>query len=198
MKQNEAVLPLAVLLAALSLVCPARAQHPTAVQALELSAFGGVSGVFTGLSGGKNLSFTAGADLAFPPLFHMRPTAEIRGTYPMARGTITSQESVLGGLRLDFPLGHRWHPYGNFLAGRGQMNYGDGYAYNNYLYDLTTTNVFSYGGGVDLDIAEHWAFKADGQIQHWGTTPTPSGSIYSKVGTAGVIYRFDFNRRGHR
>jgi hypothetical protein len=166
---------------------------------MQLSTFAGVSGVYTGLSGGKNLSFTAGVDLAFPPVFHMRPTAEVRGTYPMARGTITSQESVLGGLKADFLLNRRWHPYGNFLAGRGQMNYeAGGYFYNGYEYLLTTTTVLSYGGGVDFDLGDHWGFKADGQVQHWGTTPTPSGSVYSKVATAGVIYRFDFNRRSHR
>jgi len=198
MKQNKAVLLLAVLLAALLWVCPARAQNPTAVQRMELSAFGGLSGVYTGLAGGKNLSFTAGVDLALPPVFHVRPTAEVRGTYPMDGGSITQQKDILGGLRADWPLGHRWRPYGDILFGRGQMNYGSGYAYNNYLYQLTTTNVYSFGGGVDFDIADHWGFKGDAQVQHWGTTPTPSGAVYTKVITAAVIYRFDFNHRGHR
>ena len=61
---RQAVLSLIALLAALW-PCAARAQgaYPVAVQPMQLSAFGGISGVYTGLSGGKNLSVTAGCAL---------------------------------------------------------------------------------------------------------------------------------------
>jgi hypothetical protein len=196
MKQNRVVLPLALLLAASFGPCAIQAQNPTAVQKLQLSAFGGVSGDYTGLGGGKNLSLTAGGDLALPIVFNrLRPTIELRGTYPMARGTIDSQKDILGGLRVDFLLGHRLRPYGDFLFGRGQMNYGSGYFYGNYEYDLTTTYVYSPGAGIDFKAGTHFAIKVDGQFQRWGSAPTPSGNVYSKVGTVALVYRF-FSRSG--
>jgi hypothetical protein len=171
---------------------------PTASRTLQLSAFGGVSGVFTGLSGGKNLSITAGADLGFLPFHGVRPSAEIRGTYPMDRGHIDSQKSALGGLKLDFLLNRRLHPYGDILFGRGEMEYRSGYVFNNSVYLLTTTNVISPGAGFDYDVSDNLSVKVDGQFQHWGYAPTTSGAIYSKVGTAAIVYRFNFAPRHSR
>jgi len=166
---------------------------------MQLSAFGGASGVFTGLESGKNFSLTAGVDLALPPVAHMRPTVEVRGTYPTDHGLVDSQKSILGGLRVDVLLGHRIHPYGDFLFGRGQMNYGEfGYYYNNYVYDVTTTYVYSPGAGFDYDLSEHFSLKADGQYQRWSSAPTPSGTLYSEVGTLGLVYHFNFNRHDIR
>ncbi|MGD0799105.1 MAG: hypothetical protein ABR910_15430 [Acidobacteriaceae bacterium] len=201
MKQGRVLVSLAVLLAAIAWGQVAEGQNPTAIQRLQLSAFGAVSGVFTGLGGGKNFSVTAGADLALPPFHGVRPTLEARGTYPTDRGLVDNQKSAMGGLRVDFLLGHRWHPYGDFLFGRGEMLYTPyGYMFNNNFYELTTTNVYSAGAGFDYDLGEHLAVKVDAQFQRWASTsvPTPSGAIWSKVGTAGIVYRFDFNRHNLR
>jgi hypothetical protein len=197
MKQFRTVLTLASLLATVSWASVAYSQEalPTAVRPIQLSAFGGVSGVFTGLSGGKNFSITAGADLALPNYHWVRPVLEVRGTYPTDRGLVDSQKSILGGLRADFLLGRRIHPYGDFLFGRGETNYHFGYFFDNQIYLLTTTNVLSPGAGFDYDLTDHWAVKVDGQFQHWSNAPTPSGTIYSKIGTAAVVYRFGFGRR---
>jgi hypothetical protein len=204
MKQERVLVLLAVLLATMGLGRAAEGQNPTAVQAMQLSAFGGVSGVYTGLGGGKNFSITAGVDLALQPFHGVRPTIEVRGTYPTDRGLVDNQKSGLAGLRVDFLLGHRWHPYGDFLFGRGEMDYTPyGYPYSGplcgvsyeCLFTLTTTNVYSPGAGFDYDMGEHWAIKVDAQLQRWGGTPTPSGDIYSKVGTVALVYRFNFNRR---
>jgi opacity protein-like surface antigen len=197
MKQFRTVLTLASLLATVSWASAALAQEalPTAVRPMQLSAFGGVSGVFTGLSGGKNFSITAGGDLALPNYRRVRPVIEVRGTYPADRGLVDSQKSILGGLRVDFLLGRRIHPYGDFLLGRGETNYRFGYLFGNQVFLLTTTNVFSPGAGFDYNLTDHWAVKVDGQFQHWSEAPTPSGTIYSKIGTAAVVYRFGFGRR---
>ena len=196
MKQVR-ILTLALLLA----ICcapAASAQYtmPTASRALQLSAFGGVSGVFTGLQGGKNFSITAGGDLGLPPWRGLRPTIEIRGIYPTDHGLVDSQKSILFGGKVDFLLNHRIHPYGDFLFGRGQINYGQfGYVYGDYIYSLTTTYVDSPGAGFDYRLTERLAVKVDGQFQRWAAAPTPSGVIYSKVGTAGLVYYFNFDRR---
>ncbi len=200
MKQSKIVLTLAVLLAVLSTAGIATAQvaMPTATRTLTLSAFGGVSGVYTGLSGGKNLSIIAGADLGLASWRGIRPEIEARGVYPVDKGSIDSQKSILGGLKVDFLLNHRLRPYGDVLFGRGEMDYQPGYLFNNEVYQLTTTNVYSGGGGVDYDLNDQLAIKVDAQIQRWGYAPTPSGNLYSKLGTVGVIYRFNFGTRRRR
>jgi hypothetical protein len=199
MKQNPVVLSLALLFASLSWSYVAWAQNPTAIQRMQLSAFGGVSGVFTGLAGGKNFSFTAGTDLALPPIHRVvRPTVEIRGTYPLDHGLVSSQKSILGGLRTDFLLGHRIHPYGDFLFGRGESNYGTGYFFGNFEYVLTTNYVYSPGGGFDYDLGDHFGVKVDGQYQRWSSAPTPSGTIWSTMVTGALVYRFNFNHHDIR
>lgn len=198
MKHHRVVLTLAVLLATTFWACATRAQdaHPTASRQLQLSAFGGVSGVFTGLEGGKNFSITAGGDLGLPPWRGVRPTLEVRGTYPADHGLIDSQKSVLGGLRVDFLLNHRLRPYGDILYGRGQMNYGlTGYYFNHYIYALTTTYIGAGGVGFNYDLSQHLALKVDAQVERWGAAPTNEGRIYTTVGTAGIVYNFTFDRR---
>ena len=200
MKQYRIVLTLALLLATMTFVCPVNAQNtlPTATRALQLSAFGAVGGDYTGLRGGKNFDIIAGGDLGLPPWHGVRPTVEVRGTYPSDHGLVDSQKSILGGLKVDFLLNRRLHPYGDFLFGRGQMDYNGQYLYANHFYVLTTTYVYSPGGGVDVDLNEHFTVRLDGQFQHWGATPTPSGHVYSTVGSAGLVYHFTFDRRARR
>jgi len=197
MRHVKILLALATLLATISWAGAAAAQayHPTAARDLQLSAWGAVSGVFTGLDGGKNFAVTAGGDLGLPPWHGIRPTVEVRGTYPTDRGLVDAQKSILGGLRADFLLGHRIHPYGDFLFGRGQMDYEYGYIFANEVYALTTTYIDSIGGGFDYDISDNLSIKVDGQVQRWGSAPTPSGTVYSTQGTAGIVYRFGFGRR---
>jgi len=199
-KQSRIVLTLALLLAAISWEDQATAQValPTASRTLQLSAFGGFSGVYTGLAGGKNFSITAGGDIGFLPYRGMRPSLEVRGTYPLNKGKIDSQKNILGGLKVDFLLNHSIHPYGDILFGRGEMKYGSGYPFNNSIYLLTTTNVISPGAGFDYDLSDNLSIKVDGQFQHWGYAPTPSGSLYSKVGTVAVVYKFNFAPRHRR
>lgn len=197
MKQSRSVLVLAALLATLSWPCiaPAQPANPTAVRPMQLSAFGGVSGVSTGLAGGKNFSITSGADLALPPWRGIRPALEVRGVYPTDRGLVDSQKSIAGGLKVETLLNHRIHPYGDFLFGRGEMNYylGD-YPFNGFDYYLSTTNIYSVGGGLDYDLTDQLSLKVDGQIQRWGAAPTNSGVVNPVLGTVGIVYRFGFDR----
>jgi hypothetical protein len=200
MKQDKLVLTLALLLAVLcpALAANAQAANATAEQRMQLSAFGGASGVYTGLESSKNLSLSAGIDLGLAPHYGMRPVIEVRGLYPVDKGKVVSQKSILGGLKVDFLLNHRLHPYGDFLFGRGQMNYGaSGFLFQNFIFDITTTYVYSPGAGIDYRFSDHLALKLDAQVQRWsGPTPTASGNVYSKVGTVALVYFFDFNHNG--
>ncbi len=199
MKHLRLVLTLAILLATLSWTRTSAAQSlPTAAQPLQLSAFGGVSGVFTGLEGGKNFSITAGGDLGLPAWHRLRPVLEVRGTYPTDRGLIVAEKDAMGGLRVNFLLGSRIHPYGDFLYGRGEMDFRLGYRFGATIYNVTPTWVYSPGAGFDYDLNDHLSLKVDAQLEHWGDAPTTTGRIYSSVGTVGIVYRFNFNKHGIR
>ena len=206
MKQDKAVLTLALLLAPFFLpgIAAAQSAKPTADQDIQLSVFGAASGDYTGLSGGRNLSVTAGIDLALAPWHGMRPTLEIRGIYPIDKGKIVSQKDVLGGLRLDFLLGHRMHPYGDFLFGRGQTNYTEtpcnatgraripSSGIQQLAYQVSTSYVYSPGAGFDYDLSNH--------LVNQGRWPSPAmghrgganrlGKALFHPQIIGLVYRF--------
>jgi hypothetical protein len=168
---------------------------PTAAQTMQLSAFGGLSGVFTDVLGGHNLSFTAGGDLSFRPFFRFGivPSVEVRGTIPFVSGTIAGERSLMGGAKFERRFGPV-RPYADILFGRGAIDYQRGGLLEPpYLYVRTTSNVYSPGGGVDLDLIHHWAAKVDFQYQVWSTYPPLPGTLTPIVLTGGVVYKFDFN-----
>jgi hypothetical protein len=194
-----------VLLFTLCAVTSAHAQATNAAdQPLALSVFGGVNGVYTGIpadtgSGqGKNIGITAGVDLRISHIDDFLPSVELRGSYPIHKGSIDSQKLVLGGLKLAHPiLNGRVHPYGDILYGRGEIDYqGSGYYVpaTSLIYYYTVSNVFSPGLGVDLDINHYFALKLDAQFQHFDTPVNTSGAVWAKALTVGVVYNFDFNR----
>jgi hypothetical protein len=203
---KRVMLALAILLATLSCNGMAYGQGmPTAVQQRQLSVFAGGTFVDTGLddgtgtnTDGTNVSFTGGVDYAFLNYHQLRPVIEIRGTYPIRKGPVDAQKSIMGGLRLDVLVGRRYHPYVDAEFGRGSTTYPTGYIYQNFLYELTTNYVYSGGVGIDYDLTEHFGVKADAQIQRWGSAPLTPGTIYPKVGTVALVYRFDFNHHYRR
>jgi hypothetical protein len=171
---------------------------PTATAGLQLSAFAGATGDYTGLAQGRNLSITAGVDATFRPFFGLFPTAEVRGTYPIERGSVDGQKNVLGGLTLGPHLG--WiHPYGDVLVGRGEIDFSTPYPNpsDTEVYVQTASTVISPGAGANLFFTEHFAVKADFQFQHYDTPVTSSGSLYSKALTVGITYRLPFSGLAH-
>jgi hypothetical protein len=175
---------------------------PAASRLLELSTFGGLTGTYTGLSGGRNLGITAGVDIGLPTFYGFRPYVEGRGTYPIDRGQIDAQKSALGGVRVERHILRipRLTVYGDILLGRGQIDYQNG-GYpslsGNFLYISSTGPVYSPGLGGEYRFTDHFSAFADAQFQHWTTPATPSGSLWSKPITLSVRYRFNFNRHGY-
>ncbi len=189
-----------LLFLALAFASVAGAQaFPTATQPLDLSAFGAATGTWTGLGGGRNLGATAGIDLGWKPFYNFYPAVELRGTYPLDSGHVDSQKNVLVGFRASRYYG-RFHPYGDFLFGRGKIIYQNG-GYPNLngslLYIDSVSNVFSYGGGLDLTLSDSFSLKLDAQIQHYDVPVTTSGAIYAKPISVGIVYHFDFNHHIH-
>jgi hypothetical protein len=167
----------------------------TASEELRLSAFGGISGTYTDVFGGHNLSVTAGGNVSLRRFLGVNPSAEIRGTIPFVSGHFAGLDSLLGGVKLERPFG-RFHPYGDMLFGRGAMNWQNGgLPSGNVILIKTVSPVFSPGVGVDMDVKGKWVAKADFQYQFWTNYPPVPGTPHPKVLTAGVQYRFDFNHR---
>jgi hypothetical protein len=201
MKHFQTLAKLAFFTVIASLAHTGHAQSvPTGSQQLELSAFGAATGTFTDIEGGKNLGITAGVDLTYLPLRLFRPSIEIRGTYPIHKGTIDSQKNFLAGVKVEHPFGPL-HPYVDFLAGRGEIDYPNGGFLTQFTRFISTTStIYSPGVGLDYNLSPGLAFKADMQYQHWDT-PTPvvaSGTIHPVALSLGVTYRFNFNPRHHR
>jgi opacity protein-like surface antigen len=199
MKQTKTLAKLALFAALASLAHTGHAQAvPTATRGARLSAFGGLTGTYTNLEGGKNGSITAGADLTFLAVPYLKPSFEIRGTYPVDSGHISSQKSFLLGPKVEHQFG-RFHPYADFFIGRGGIDYlNGGFLYNGLLYISSSSVVYSPGAGLDFDLSDHWAVKADFQYQHWDTPVIPAGTLHPKATTFAVVYRFAFSPRHHR
>jgi hypothetical protein len=173
--------------------------NPTAVQPLQISAFGAATGTWTGLNSGRNIGITAGVDVGWKPFYRFYPSVEVRGTYPIADGQVDAQKIILYGFKAARFYG-RFHPYANFLIGRDKIVYQDGGFPNSagtLLYLDSVSNVFSYGGGLDFSINDQFSLKVDGQFQQIGVPVNATGHIYSKPLSVGIVYRFDFNHHIH-
>ena len=194
MKWKQFPVRLVQLAAVVALAQVATAQSmPAASQQLQLSAFVAATGTYTRLEGGKNLGVTAGADITYLGFRLLRPAVEVRGTYPVNSGHISSQKSFLVGPRVEYPIG-RFHPYGDLLFGRGAITYlNGGFIVGPLQYLSSNTFIYSPGAGADYDLNHHVGIKADAQFEHWNTPVVASGSISPVALTGGLVYTFDFN-----
>jgi len=200
LQRRKALLVLAAAVLAVAGRSSAHGQAvPTATAGVQFSTFGGVTGAYTGVGLGRNLSITAGVDATFRPLFlGLYPSAEVRGTYPVDRGSVDGQKNVLGGLVLARHLG-RLQPYGDILVGRGEVDYNPPRANptGTALYVQTGSLVISPGAGCNVQLNEHFDFKGDFQLQRYSTPVEASGSTYAKDFTLGIVYRLPFGGLGH-
>jgi hypothetical protein len=171
---------------------------PVATQQVQLSAFSTATPISTGLGHGNNLTVTAGADIALVGLRRIRSIMEIRGTYPIASGNVDKQKSFVAGPVIEYTVG-RFRPYGDFLIGKGAINYlRGGYIFGTEKYISSSTVVYSPGVGLDYSITHHFALKADLQYQHWDVPVVASGRINPIVVSLGGKYMFDFNPHHNR
>lgn len=200
MRLRNLVLNLAAAVALVAANAHAQSTQPSASKLLEISAFGGLNGTYTGLSGGRNLGITAGVDVRFRSYHGFRPFLEGRGTYPIDGGQIDRQKNALGGVRVERYLRPSLRVYGDFLLGRGEIDYERG-GYpspdRRFLILSSTSNVYSPGAGAEYRLTEHVSGLLDVQFQRYDTPATISGTLWSKAVTVGARYRFNFNRHGY-
>ncbi len=190
---NHTSLPLWLALAVLSVATTrVHAQAvPTATADTHISVFAGLSANYTDLDLSKNGDVMAGFDFEVRPFAGFYPALEGRGLYPIAKGNVDTQENLVGGLRL---ARHKNNlaGYGDVLFGRGVVKYLNGGQPNpsdTVLYIQNTTNVLSFGGGVDWNWTPHFGLKGDFQLQRYDSPVSTTGELYSKVFTIGLTYR---------
>lgn len=190
------------LLPALTLLPPqAHAQAgATASRALVFSGFAGASAVSTGVNASRNLSITAGGDIAFHIASPFTLAAEFRATHPLDRGSVVAESNFLGGLRFGSRT-HHLEPYGDLLVGRGSLDFGpSGYPDPHHprtFYTVADGNAFAIGGGVLLRPERSpVALLADLQAIRYQTPTSSSGFVSSLNLSVGLRYtaRFGFRR----
>ncbi len=164
----------------------------TATAAVQFSGFGGVSGAYTGLGDSRNLAITAGADMTLRSYFGVHPSIELRGTYPVNSGSVAGEKNILGGIVISKNFGNL-QPYGDILGGRGQIDFHPPYLdpAGILYYVQSSSSVISPGGGVNYFPVGRLGLKADFQFQRYLSPVTPSGAVYAKSITVGVVYRLN-------
>ena len=76
-----------------------------------------------------------------------------------------------------------------------RVNYaGTGYVVGSVAYQYTSSIVYAFGGGADYDLTDHFALKADYQMQRWLTPVTTSGAAYPQAISFGIVYRINIGR----
>lgn len=146
---------------------PATAQSlSTASKAAEISAFGAYTAGTPDYGPYTLKGFSAGADFTVFPHFVLKPALELRGNVLSA--SAVTEKTVLIGPRAQLDWRERFHPYGNFLIGGGEVLFHPQPS-PGYLGDRS--KVYSYGGGINIDLAYHLAAKFDFQQQSWNLGP---------------------------
>lgn len=191
------------LTAAAAFVTPnvhAQAAQATANKPVEISTFGGLTAIATGLAGGKNLGITAGVNVGVRSFSGFRPFLEGRGTYPVVDGDVDHQKNAVGGVRVERMLRPGLRVYGDLLLGRGEIKYGNG-GYptpgGQELVVKSISNVYSPGLGAEYAFTDQLSGLIDVQFQRYGTPATPSGAIWAIPMMLGARYSFNFNGHEH-
>jgi len=155
---------------------------PTATAPADISFFAGYGRTPPDYDAGSNPTVTFGADFTHYFKFPIVPSLEARAN--LANGKYVSERSYLFGIRAEPKWHSRFHPYGDFLLGPGNLHFVTPSLYPGYVGDNSV--VKSIGGGVEFDVYSHFQIKADAQYQFWkfdsNFTLTPT--IY----TIGVNY----------
>ncbi|MDE1163070.1 MAG: outer membrane beta-barrel protein [Acidobacteriaceae bacterium] len=204
MKKRTLPSTVALLLAApFALACsclPAHAQSVfTAEKGADIFVFGGYTYLKPdyGPDSVHNNGITLGADFTRYFRWPVTPSIEVRYTH--ASGPVVNEHTFSGGLKVGKTYRTRFHPYADILAGLGGVHYVTPPVPD---YPDDTALAITYGGGVDIDVLDNWAVKADFQSQHWNlgknATIKPDGEDYTLsplAFTIGVSYRIPFHSR---
>jgi hypothetical protein len=187
------LLTVTVAIAALLALAPSRAsaqEFPTASKDMDISAFGGYENLDPSYySAPRDSGLLLGADLTrYIGHWPVAPSVELRANF--AGGPTVNEHSYLFGLRAQGHVFRRYYPYADVLVGLGSIYYNHptipGYTHDNSI-------VFSFGGGVDIDLIHNFQAKLDIQGQHWNLgTGNDSDILTPSVISIGLAYRIPF------
>lgn len=135
---------------------------PVADKASDISVFAGVGHVNPDYGKTANDGITAGVDFTrYFRRLRVDPSIEARGTY--VNSLQVTEKAVMGGIRITGNL-HRFHPYADFLAGGADITFHPD-PFPGYTGDRG--RIYSYGGGVNIDLLRNIALMAEYQEQSW-------------------------------
>jgi len=159
---------------------------PTESKGADISVFGGITSLAPGYVSGRDTGGTAGINFTRYFSWPVAPSIEIRAN--TANGSQVEERSYLVGFRAQAGINWRYHPYAEFMVGKGTIHYD--HPLGGYLGDNST--VYSYGGGVDIDVTRNFQAKLDFQEQKWKTGTIASDKFNPNLITVGVVYRIPF------
>ncbi len=173
---------------------------PTASKSAEISAFGGYLVARTDYGPAAKKGIGAGVDFTIFPRFPVAPSLEVRGQE--AVGLDVTEKSLMVGLKVQKDFRRKLHPYVDFLIGAGEIVYHP-QPYPDYNADKS--KAYSFGGGINIDIAKHLGLKFDVQRQNWNfglngnLAPNGNYTLAPTTALVGVTYTVPFrtlNRHG--
>ena len=156
---------------------------PTATAPLDASVFAGYSLTRPDWGNNTNQGVSFGFDLSHGFKFPIVPSLEARAN--LSNGPIVNERVYLFGVRGEYRLRGRFHPYGDLLIGPGNIHYNVFSGYPGYIGDNSV--VKTMGGGVNFDVCSHFQIKIDAQYQFWNF-----GSNYTLTP---ITYMFGINYR---
>ncbi len=121
------------------------------------------------------------------------PALVMRGK--TAPGNTVGEHTLGGGIKIDhsfrsLPL----RPYGDFLISGGNITFTHPVVdYRPKLYISDNSVVYSVGGGLDLDLTQSWAVRADYQYEWWSIGIDQNFNPHAL--SFGVVYRIPYHSR---
>ncbi|WP_035348097.1 outer membrane protein [Edaphobacter aggregans] len=174
---------------------------PTAARKAELSTFMTYTRLTPDYGPQQNNGVMIGVDCALFTRYlrYVTPAVEFRMKF--ANGDTVDQKTYGGGIRVEKEFRGRFHPYANFLVSAGYINYNfkpPNILPNGKPYTSDTSVVYSYGGGLDLDMTPNFSARGEFLAENWslgGYTPT---TLTPTMWSVGLKYRIPFGVRSRR
>lgn len=127
------------------------------------------------------------------------PAVEFRAK--IANGTGVDQKTYGGGIRVEKDFHQLFRPYGDFLVSSGTINYHlvtppnqpapPGIPYVLHTYSDSSV-VYTYGGGLDVDITENFSARGEYQHENWSLGKYGPVTLTPSMWGFGVVYRIPF------
>jgi hypothetical protein len=168
---------------------------PTAKKTGDISAFVLYTRLTPDYGPTSNNGATFGVDYTRYTRWWVNPSIEFRAK--IANGSAVDEKSFGGGIRVEKRIHDKYHPYADFLISAGSINYNfrpPPTQINGQPLTSDSTITYSYGGGLDYDITQTFAFRGDFQYEKWYLDRNPSAAIHlTPTGwSLGVLYRIPF------